>query len=153
MIFDKIDNRALYFKGEIFDEVFNQLKSYTFETPNGVYKNHKDFYFKVMSYETKLVSNITESHRKEVDVQILLSGKEGIKIFNNKDVKISQMYDEKTDCQFYIPTHNAVSQITLIPGYMAVFFPEDIHNPQFAVNSQIDKLKKIVIKIDEKLFS
>ena len=36
---------------------------------------------------------------------------------------------------------------------MAVFFPDDIHNPQYAVNSKIETLKKIVIKIDEKLFS
>ena len=72
MIVDSISNRKIYFKGEVFDELFEQLKSYTLDTPNGVYKNHKDFYFKVMSYDTKLTSNITESHRKEVDVQILL---------------------------------------------------------------------------------
>jgi YhcH/YjgK/YiaL family protein len=153
MIVDTISNRKIYFKGEVFDELFEQLKSYTLDTPNGVYKNHKDFYFKVMSYETKLTSNITESHRKEVDVQILLAGKEGIKIFNSNDVAISQMYDETTDCQFYNPISTPVSEINLIPGYMAVFFPDDIHNPQYAVNSNIETLKKIVIKIDEKLFS
>jgi YhcH/YjgK/YiaL family protein len=153
MIVDTISNRKIYFKGEVFDELFEQLKSYTLDTPNGVYKNHKDFYFKVMSYDTKLTSNITESHRKEVDVQILLAGKEGIKIFNSKDVEISQAYDEETDCQFYNPISTPVSEINLIPGYMAVFFPDDIHNPQYAVNSNIETLKKIVIKIDEKLFS
>jgi YhcH/YjgK/YiaL family protein len=153
MIVDTISNRKIYFKGEVFDELFEQLKSYTLDTPNGVYKNHKDFYFKVMSYETKLTSNITESHRKEVDVQILLSGKEGIKIFNSDDVTISQAYNEETDCQFYNPINTPVSEINLIPGYMAVFFPDDIHNPQYAVNSKIETLKKIVIKIDEKLFS
>jgi biofilm protein TabA len=153
MIVDTISNRKIYFKGEVFDELFEQLKSYTLDTPNGVYKNHKDFYFKVMSYDTKLTSNITESHRKEVDVQILLAGKEGIKIFNSKDVEISQAYDEETDCQFYNPIGIPVSEINLIPGYMAVFFPDDLHNTQYAVNSNIETLKKIVIKIDEKLFS
>jgi beta-galactosidase beta subunit len=36
---------------------------------------------------------------------------------------------------------------------MAVFFPNDIHGPLYAHNNKVDKLKKIVIKTDEKLFS
>lgn len=153
MIFDKICNRHLYFKGPIFDELFRQLATYTLNTPNGIYKNHDNFYFKVMSYETKLVSTITESHQKEVDVQILLSGNEGIKIFNERDVEITQLYDEETDCQFYNPINLPVSEVNLKPGFMAVFFPDDIHNPQYVVDGKIETLKKIVIKIDEKLFS
>jgi YhcH/YjgK/YiaL family protein len=153
MIVDKISNRHLYFKGEIFDELFRQLSTYTLDTPNGVYKNHENFYFKVMSYETKLASNITESHQKEVDVQILLSGNEGIKVFNASDVEITQAYDEEMDCQFYNPINLPISEVNLMPGYMAVFFPDDIHNPQYAVDGKIENLKKIVIKIDEKLFS
>lgn len=153
MILDKIANRSLYFKGEIFDEIFDQLQKYHLDTPNGVYKNHKDFYFKVMSYDTKMESSITESHQKEIDVQILLSGNEGIKIFNDSSVKITQKYDDETDCQFYQPISNPITEINLEPGYMAVFFPNDIHNPQYAVNGKIETLKKIVIKINEKLFS
>lgn len=153
MIIDKISNRKLYFNGKVFDELFEQLKTYSINTPNGVYKNHNDFYFKVMSYETKLTSNITESHRKEVDVQILLSGNEGIKIFDASDVEITQEYEEETDCQFYKPIKLPISEVNLVPGYMAVFFPDDIHNPQYAVDGKIEKLKKIVIKINEKLFS
>ncbi|PQJ81091.1 YhcH/YjgK/YiaL family protein [Polaribacter glomeratus] len=153
MILDKIANRKLYFKGEIFDELFKQLETYSIETPNGVYKNHPNFYFKVMSYKTKLESDITESHRKEVDVQILLLGNESIKIFESNNVEITLPYEESSDCQFYNPINIPVSEINLCPGYMAVFFPDDIHNPQYAVNGKIETLKKIVIKIDEKLFS
>lgn len=153
MIVDKINRRRLYFDGEVFDELFHQLNSFHIDTPNGVYRNHKDFYFKVMSYETKLESDITESHKKEIDIQILLSGKEGFKIFSEESVEITQIYDEQTDCQFYNPINTPITEINLIPGYMAVFFPDDIHNPQYAVNGNIEKLKKIVIKIDEKLFS
>lgn len=153
MILDSIKNREIYFKGKVFNDLFEQLKNYTIDTPNGVYKNHENFYFKVMTYDTKYESDVTESHRKEVDVQILLSGKENIKIFSSKDVEIITPYDESTDCQFYKTKGLPVSEINLIPGYMAIFFPEDIHNPQYAVNNKIEKLKKIVIKIDEKLFS
>lgn len=153
MIVDKIENAKLYFNKPSFEELFKQLKTYTIDTPNGIYKNHKDFYFKVMSYETKLEPTVIESHVKEVDVQILLSGNEKIKVYNCKDVEITQKYDMETDCQFYKAINPPVSDVYLEPGYMAVFFPDDIHGPQYAVNNKISKLKKIVIKIDEKLFT
>lgn len=153
MILDKINNWGVYFKKTEFIEVFNELKKITLETPNGIYKNHEFFYIKVMSYDSVLESTIIESHRKEVDVQILLSGKEKIKIYDIESVEIIEEYNKETDCQFYKTNGNPISEISLMPGYMAVFFPEDIHHPMFAVESKIEKLKKIVIKIDEKLFA
>ena len=153
MIIDKIENFEIYFQTPILKQVFEDLKKYTLATPNGTYRTHDNYYFKVMSYDTKLESNIIESHEKEVDVQILLSGNEHIKIYDVLDVEVTKPYDKSTDCQFYRNTGRAISQVNLKPGYMGVFFPDDIHHPQFAVNNKIEKLKKIVIKIDEKLFS
>jgi YhcH/YjgK/YiaL family protein len=153
MILDKIENVKLYFNGPSFEELFKQLKTYTIDTPNGVYRNHKDFYFKVMSYDTKLEPSVIESHKKEVDVQILLAGSEQIKIYDFKDVEITENYNLETDCQFYKAINAPVSDIFLHPDYMAVFFPDDIHGPQYAVDNKINTLKKIVIKIDEKLFT
>jgi YhcH/YjgK/YiaL family protein len=153
MIVDKIENWKIYFKASVFNDIFKELKTYNLETKNGTYKNHENYYFKVMSYDTKLESSIIESHRKEVDVQILLSGNENIKIYNETDVKVREIYDAVSDCQFYSKTGNPITEVNLQPGYMAIFFPDDIHHPQFAVGNKIDTLKKIVIKIDEKLFA
>ena len=153
MIIDRISNWEIYFKTPIFKEIFTQLKTYNLDTPDGVYKNHDNFYFKVMSYDTKLDSTIIESHLKEVDVQILLSGNENIKLYPSKAVEVKDEYDEPTDVTFYNVTGAPISELYLEPDYMAIFFPEDIHHPQLAVNNKIIKLKKIVIKIDEKLFS
>lgn len=153
MIIDKIENWPLYFKEPIFSEIKNELSNYNSTTPNGVYKTHEKYYFKVMSYDTKLDSKIIESHRKEVDVQILFSGNENIKIYNNTDVAVIEVYDEESDCQFYKNIGNPVTEVNLRPGYMAIFFPDDIHHPQFAVEGKIETLKKLVLKIDEKLFA
>ena len=153
MILDKIENWKIYFKDEIFSGIFEELKNYTTETPNGVYKNHDNYYFKVMSYDTKEVSTVIESHRKEVDIQILLSGSEYIKIFDRPSVEVIEEYDTETDCQFYKVTGSPECEISLKPGYMAIFFPDDIHQPQFAVNNKPLTIKKIVIKVDEKLFA
>lgn len=153
MIVDKISNWEIYFKSPVFKEVFDQLTTYTVDTPNGVYKNHENFYFKVMSYDTKLDSTIIESHVKEVDIQILLSGHEHIKMYDRSAVEVKGPYDEETDVTFYNIKAAPHTEINLEPGYMGIFFPDDIHHPQFAVNNKIEKLKKIVIKVDEKLFS
>lgn len=153
MIQDKIANWKIYFKEPIFLEIFKELENYNSETPNGIYRTHENYYFKVMSYDTKLESNIIESHIKEVDVQILFSGNEKIKIYNSEAVSITEPYSDETDCQFYKNVGNPLSEINLQPGYMAIFFPDDIHHPQFAVENKIQTLKKIVLKIDEKLFT
>lgn len=153
MIVDKIQNWKIYFKSPLFDAIFEDLKTYTVDTPNGVYKDNEKYYFKVMSYDTKLDSTIIESHQKEIDVQILLSGNEHIKIYNEAGVTVKEVYDEESDCQFYNVIGKPITEINLKPNYMAIFFPDDIHHPQFAVENKIETLKKIVIKIDEKLFT
>lgn len=153
MILDKVENCSRYFKAPIFEEIFQKLKDFDINTPNGIYKTHDLYYFKVMSYETQLSPKIIESHRKEVDVQILLSGKELIKIYKEEDLSILEKYNSKIDCQFYQESNFPISELILEPNYMAVFFPNDIHGPLYAHNNKVDKLKKIVIKIDETLFS
>lgn len=153
MILDKIENSSRYFKGPIFEEIFHKLKDFDINTPNGTYKTHDSYYFKVMSYETQLSPKIIESHRKEVDVQILLCGEEKIKIYNEEDVSVLEKYNSKTDCQFYQELSSPILELILKPNYMAVFFPNDIHGPLYAHNNKLNKLKKIVIKIDETLFS
>ena len=153
MILDKVENSIRYFKAPVFHEIFQKLKDFNINTPNGTYKTHDSYYFKVMSYETQLSPEIIESHRKEVDVQILLSGKELIKIYKEEDVSVLEKYNYKIDCQFYKELNSPISELILEPSYMAVFFPNDIHGPLHAPNKKVEKLKKIVIKIDETLFS
>jgi YhcH/YjgK/YiaL family protein len=152
MILDKVENSIRYFKAPVFHEIFQKLKDFNINTPNGTYKTHDSYYFKVMSYETQLSPEIIESHRKEVDVQILLSGKELIKIYKEEDVSVLQKYNSKIDCQFYKELNSPISELILEPSYMAVFFPNDIHSPLHAQNKKVEKLKKIVLKIDEALF-
>ena len=153
MILDKVENSGRYFKGPIFKEIFLKLKDFDINTPNGTYIINDSYYFKVMSYKTQLSPKIIESHRKEVDVQILLSGKELIKIYKEEDVGVIEKYNSKIDCQFYQELNSPISELILEPSYMVVFFPNDIHGPIHAYNKQVTLLKKIVIKIDETLFS
>ncbi|MFC5047740.1 YhcH/YjgK/YiaL family protein [Aquimarina hainanensis] len=153
MIFDTIENRELYFDTPIFKEIFKKLKTLNANTPNGIYFKEDDYYFKVVGYDTKLQPSIIESHRREIDIQIMLSGKEQIKLYNIKDVNITVPYSAESDCEFYKSDNASNLALNLTPGYMAIFFPQDIHECQYAVNNEVEKIKKIVIKINEKLFT
>lgn len=154
MIFDDIENWGTYFgRSNTFKDIFQELSSISVKKPNGVYLKNNYWYYKVMNYDTKINPSIIESHRREVDLQIILSGKEHIKIFKEQNITIAGTYDDETDCQFYKNPNKAEIEFDLIPGKMAVFFPQDIHACQYAVDDKVENIKKIVIKIDEKLFT
>jgi YhcH/YjgK/YiaL family protein len=146
MIYDKIENWNLYFKNPVFKNIFEVLKDYTVDSENGVFE-YEQFYYKVMSYDTKESPTIIESHRKEVDIQIILEGREDIKMYHVDDLKVSKEYEDESDCVFYETAREPYTRLTLIPGYMAVFFPQDPHHPQFQTNNIVSTLKKIVIKV------
>ncbi len=153
MIFDNLENWNKYFKTPIFEEILSKLNTLTIDTPNGIHHESNGYYFKVMSYETKHAPTIIESHKKEVDVQILLSGSEHIKVYYQNQVESTTEYSEESDCIFYKNIDDPSLTLNLFPGKMAVFFPQDIHGCQYPVSDQTENIKKIVIKIDEKLFT
>ena len=153
MIFDNIANWDLYFKAPVFKEIFSKLKTIDSNTANGIHYQSEGYYFKVLNYKTKQDPTIIESHKKEVDVQILLSGNEHIKVYDQSQVEVTSEYSEESDCEFYRSIEQPKLELNLSPGKMAVFFPEDIHGCQHFVNDQVENIKKIVIKIDEKLFT
>jgi YhcH/YjgK/YiaL family protein len=146
MIYDKIENWNLYFKNPIFSKIFETLNEYTVDSENGIFE-YEGYYFKVMSYDTKIEPTIIESHKKEVDIQIILEGFEDIKMYHLEDLKVSKEYEDESDCVFYNALKSPYTKLTLSPGYMAVFFPSDPHHPQFIVNNTTSTLKKIVIKV------
>lgn len=123
------------------------IQNYSIASKDDTYQQFDHYYIKVMSPETLEVSDIIESHQREIDIQILLSGAEKIKIFSKENVEIKSDYNPEIDCTFYTPISDPHSEIVLQPGYFAMFFPQDIHNPLIA-NNTIQSLKKIVVKID-----
>ena len=153
MIFDKIENRKLYFTHPIFDAIFEDLSKINLDTTNGTYFKNDNYYFKVMSYTTKSNPKVIENHRKEVDIQILLSGAEKIKLYSKESLDILREYSKEDDCQFYTEKKESQLEFTLKPKYMAVFFNQDIHRPQYIGGVEPEKIKKIVIKVNEEFFT
>ena len=148
MIFDKLSNYSSYFQSSEMKSILEDvMKNYSIATKDDTYQQFDHYYIKVMSPETLEVSDIIESHQREIDIQILLSGTEKIRIFSKENVEIKSDYNPEIDCAFYTPNGEAHSEVILKPGYFAMFFPQDLHNPLIA-NNGVQDLKKVVVKIN-----
>ncbi|MCR4617610.1 MAG: YhcH/YjgK/YiaL family protein [Lachnospiraceae bacterium] len=86
-----------------------------------------------------------ESHRKYLDVQMLIEGKEYIEIAPITELKVSKEYVEERDVMFF---SNEVKgdNIVLEPMKPALLLPETGHMPGVICGSA-QEVKKIVVKI------
>ena len=90
--------------------------------------------------------NYPEAHRKFIDVQYLVSGEEYIGVATEKaELEIHQPYDADRDIVFYRHAPNE-TLLLMKPGHFAVFFPQDLHRPNCAVNEP-QPTRKVVVKI------
>lgn len=153
MIFDKIINWKRYLQNPIFEEIFNNLSTFNLDTKDGIYKNFSDkYYFKVMTVDTSIDPDIIESHKKEVDIQILFKGEERIQVYSYDQVEITENYSSLNDCTFFLANQKPLVELILKPEYMAIFFEDDIHRPLLALNDIKSNLKKVVIKVNKECF-
>jgi biofilm protein TabA len=84
-----------------------------------------------------------ESHRKYIDLQYVIKGKEKIGVAPIGTATVTKPYNEKTDGANY--TAEGVYYIAE-PGTFFLFFPGDAHRPNIKVDGY-DVVKKLVIKI------
>lgn len=90
--------------------------------------------------------NYPEAHRKFIDVQYLVYGEEYIGVATEKaELEIHQPYDADRDIIFYRHAPNE-TLLLMKPGNFAVFFPQDLHRPNCAINDPLP-IRKVVIKI------
>lgn len=85
---------------------------------------------------------VLEVHRDYIDVQILLEGREtmGWKALDDVSEEIKP-YDPEGDCALY--TDRPTSWLHLVPGQVAIFFPEDAHAPVIGEG----KIRKMIAKV------
>jgi biofilm protein TabA len=84
-----------------------------------------------------------ESHKKYIDLQYVIKGKERIDVVNIDKATVTKPYDEAKDGAAY--TAEGTSYFAE-PGTFYLFFSQDVHRPNIKVNG-FDTVKKLVIKI------
>lgn len=84
-----------------------------------------------------------EAHRKYIDIQIPISGKEVMGVMPLAELKdVTTPYDEAKDVMFY---GDKITQwVTVEPGEFIIFFPEDGHAPLVECGTSH---RKLVVKI------
>lgn len=150
MIYDKIDNLETYAgMSEDIRMGLEWIRDVKPDTAVGVYQITPKVKAIVSEYETKLENEYGyEAHRKNIDIQYLLSGEERIACLPFERLKETQPYNEESDAAFYAASIKPQpSNLSLLPGYFAIFFPQDGHMPQLCVDKPI-KVKKVVIKVE-----
>jgi len=106
-----------------------------------------DFYYTVQSYLTKKADECSfESHRKYIDIQILISGEEEIDLADVSRLSVKEEYDSNRDVLLW-NTPKRMSRITLNKGDCMIIYPEMAHREAVAIKGIEKKVLKVVGKV------
>lgn len=150
MIYDNLSNIDLYkglstdiYTGLLF---LNQAKP---DIENGTYLLSSRVKAIVSEYETVSVNECGyEAHKKYIDIQCVLKGQENVACSPLERLKETKPYSEEIDAAFYSADNiHEQSNLSLQPGYFAIFYPQDGHMPQLSVK-EAEKVQKIVVKVE-----
>jgi YhcH/YjgK/YiaL family protein len=149
MITDQLDNAGMY--GGLGERIAMGLallnEEYVRTAAEGKYEvQGEDLYFMVQEYQTKpFEEGRVEIHRRYMDIQYIVSGRECIVYHPFEGLTEEQPYDGQKDVAFY-RRPAAISRIMLEAGMFAIFWPQEPHLPSRAVSNP-EKVKKIVVKV------
>lgn len=85
-----------------------------------------------------------EAHRKYIDLQYLLGGKELIGVAFAAKLNVILPYDETKDVEFY--KYFTSTSFVMEPGALAVFYPCDAHAPGLEFK-KLCLARKVVVKV------
>lgn len=114
------------------------------DLPCGRIELDHGIYLGINEYETKNIEDCKlECHKKYIDIQIILQGKEkmGIAFFQNC---IPEDYQEEKDLQFL---NGSPILMDFLTKSFFVFFPHDAHMPCLHPGSEPVEVKKAVFKV------
>jgi YhcH/YjgK/YiaL family protein len=120
--------------------------------PAGMYPiEGEDIFAQVFDVETKEKEQARpEVHRKYVDVQFSVEGKEKIGfVVDTGNNVVAEDLAESKDVIFYEQIANEM-ELIMQPGHFAVFFPEDVHRPGCQLGG-ITTIRKVVIKVSTRI--
>jgi YhcH/YjgK/YiaL family protein len=117
----------------------------TAQLPPGKYElKGQSLYALVNEYMTRPMEDCRlETHRRYIDVQYVVRGRELMGHAPAMSLKPDGPYDEGRDVQFY---QGNADFLLLQQGMFAVMLPSDAHMPGVSVDGQPSAVKKIVVK-------
>jgi biofilm protein TabA len=147
MIYDDIHHvkSHYYFNTLLSDSIDFILKTdFSFENPRTCKIGTEGIYAIPQCYTPKKKGDRSiESHRKNIDIQVMMEGMEYLGYADQRTLDFSG-YDEEHD------TERLTGTLTFLPfrkHCFAVLFPQDAHMPGVQGQGSTTTVKKIVIKV------
>lgn len=131
----------------IWDKVFAFVKEQDLAAlAVGKYIIDEDNAFAMISeYSTKDIDDcIWESHKKYIDLQYIIKGKESMGVTSIDKSTVIDPYSDTNDVIFY--TAEDGDYHIASPNIFFLFFPQDAHRPCIKIDG-FDTVKKLVVKI------
>ncbi|AHG91614.1 Conserved hypothetical protein CHP00022 [Gemmatirosa kalamazoonensis] len=127
---------------------FDYLAAFDPSTADGKYPIDGDaVYAQVQSYTTKPASEKKwESHRRYLDVQYMVSGRERMTVSPLPGLAGATPYNDAKDVVNYAGASGEASSVYLEGGQFAIFFPEDGHQPGVQAGES-GEVRKVVVKV------
>jgi len=151
MIFDHISNLETY--RTVDPDIYAGLvyiKGFTPDVALGEYQVNENVKALVTSYDTKVENaGRYEAHTHVIDVQYPIVGLEGIEWSLRQGMQEAEAYNAEKDRTMYAAPVNR-TDLVIGEGFFAVFWPNDAHNPQRAVNGRAETIKKVTLKVKVK---
>ena len=95
-----------------------------------------------------LAERNTESHRKNIDFQYVVSGTEGFALLDHESSTVSKPYDEKKDVVRYAYDKGKTHFFTNTRGCFNIFFPGDWHIAKVDQKGCDEPFRVVVVKVN-----
>ena len=106
-----------------------------------------DVYVNVQDYTSKPeTQGKWEAHKKYIDIQFMIKGTERIGVGEIDNYQTTEAYDESKDLEFLAVANDNYQFINMNENDFIILYPQDVHMPQIAMNTQ-SYVKKAVVKI------
>ncbi len=104
-------------------------------------------YAAAAEYQSKLRETAKwESHRRYADIQFIVEGEEQIAHAPISSLIPKGDYDEAKDRTLYADAPQQGQLLRYPAGWFAIFFPEDGHMPDLAIDAPA-RVRKVVVKV------
>lgn len=146
MVYDSVENLTRYMNEEDAQRILDFVMSVDAQTEKGRHEiDGERLYAIVSEYRTKSREEaVLEAHNRYLDLHFMFFGEEKNEFYSRSDCKIKVDYDESCEAALYqFPEKR--NEVILTPGFFALYFTDDAHAPQLAVEAPIT-VRKIVVK-------
>jgi len=104
-------------------------------------------YALVAEYDSKKTDDtLFEAHKKFIDIQYIVKGREMIGVAALSSARIIETYNDDKDIAFYEIPEAECKYYLAEPGKYFIFFPGDAHRPGIKVEDA-EKVRKVVVKV------